>query len=395
MKKTLLNMWRTFRRPATSISLGVLCLGGFIAGIVFWGGFNTALEVTNTEEFCISCHNRPENDLVYTELQETVHWKNHSGVRATCPDCHVPHNWNDKIARKVQASKEVFAWFAGNISTVEKFEERRLVLAQHEWERLSANGSLECKNCHNYASMDWDSMSNTARIQMEQAAERDQSCIDCHKGIAHKLPEGMSSSGGMVGELVQQSHSTRYSIGNEYYSVRHLEMFEEPSLETEGGLLNPASMVKVVAEQGDAIQVEINGWRKTKGFGRVINEDFGLNISTAALSKEAAANSNIVQTFEQKEDDLTGLGWERMTATLWMAKDSFISDPETMWAKADESYNTNCSICHTQPAPAHFSANAWPGMFNGMLSFVNLDADSEALVLKYLQKHSSDFSDDH
>ncbi|WP_413111607.1 pentaheme c-type cytochrome TorC [Thaumasiovibrio sp. DFM-14] len=395
MKEKLKAIWRAFNRPATHISLGVLCLGGFIAGVIFWGGFNTALEATNTEEFCISCHNQPDNDLVYTELQETVHWSNHSGVRATCPDCHVPHNWTDKIARKVQASKEVFAWFAGSISTQEKFEERRLVLAQHEWDRFAANGSLECKNCHNYASMDWDSMSNTARIQMQQAAERDQSCIDCHKGIAHKLPESMDTSGGMIGELVQQSQGTRYSAGSDYYSVRHLEMFEDPALSQRAGLLNPASMIKVVTEQKDAIQVEINGWRKTKGFGRVINEDFGLNIATGSLTKEAAANDTLVQSFEQKEDDLTGLGWERITVTLWMAKDSLLSSPEPLWAKADEAYNTNCSVCHTQPAPAHFSTNAWPGMFNGMLSFVNLDADSEALVLKYLQKHSSDFSDDH
>ncbi len=34
----------------------VLLLGGVIAGIVFWGGFNTTLELTNRMEFCLSCH---------------------------------------------------------------------------------------------------------------------------------------------------------------------------------------------------------------------------------------------------------------------------------------------------------------------------------------------------
>jgi nitrate/TMAO reductase-like tetraheme cytochrome c subunit len=29
---------------------------GVVIGIVFWGGFNTAMEATNTEEFCISRH---------------------------------------------------------------------------------------------------------------------------------------------------------------------------------------------------------------------------------------------------------------------------------------------------------------------------------------------------
>ncbi|MDW3203360.1 pentaheme c-type cytochrome TorC, partial [Vibrio sp. 1865] len=63
--------------------------------------------------------------------------------------------------------------------------------------------------------------------------------------------------------------------------------------------------------------------------------------------------------------------------------------------KSKEAYKTNCSVCHTQPAEAHFDANTWPGMFDGMLAFVNLDTDSEALILKYLQKHSSDYAEGH
>ena len=74
--------------------------------MLFWGAFNTALELTNTEQFCISCHEMRDN--VYQELTRTIHFANRSGVRASCPDCHVPHQWTDKIARKMQASKEVW-----------------------------------------------------------------------------------------------------------------------------------------------------------------------------------------------------------------------------------------------------------------------------------------------
>lgn len=389
---SLINkLWATFWRPAVHISLGVLTLGGFVAGIIFWGGFNTALEFTNTEKFCIGCHEMRDN--VYEELQSTVHWSNHSGVRATCPDCHVPHNWTDKIARKMQASKEVFGAIFGTINTREKFLDKRLELASHEWKRFSANGSLECKNCHDYDSMNWELMSDLAKTQMKQAAERDQSCIDCHKGIAHELPGDMDTSGGMVSELVQKASNTSYSEGESYFSVRYLPMYEDEAMTVDGGQLNPASEVKVVQVKDNVIQVEIAGWRKTKGFGRVINEDFGLNIPTAALSKEAALNETLVEKFEEKEDDLTGLVWQRVSLKLWMPKESLMDDVEEIWAVAGPAYKNNCSVCHTQPAENHFDANTWPGMFNGMLAFVNLDNDSEALVLKYLQKHSSDFSD--
>lgn len=391
MMTLLKKLWATLWRPAAHISLGVLTLGGFIAGILFWGGFNTALEVTNTEKFCIGCHEMRDN--VYEELQATVHWSNHSGVRATCPDCHVPHNWTDKIARKMQASKEVFGAIFGTINTREKFLDKRLELASHEWKRFKANGSLECKNCHDYDSMNWDIMSDLAKTQMKQAAERDQSCLDCHKGIAHDLPGDMESSGGMVSGLVQKAGNTTYSEGGNYYSVRYLPMYEDEALTLDGGQLNPASEVKVVQVKDNAVQIELAGWRKTKGFGRVINEAFGLNIPTAALSKEVALNESLVEKFEQKEDDLTGLVWQRISVKLWMPKESMLEDVEEIWAVAGPAYKNNCSVCHTQPEEAHFDANTWPGMFSGMSAFVNLDRDSEALVLKYLQKHSSDFSD--
>jgi hypothetical protein len=62
-----------------------------VLGIIFWGGFNTAMEWTNREAFCISCHEMKDN--VYAEYRNTIHYQNRTGVRATCPDCHVPKEW--------------------------------------------------------------------------------------------------------------------------------------------------------------------------------------------------------------------------------------------------------------------------------------------------------------
>ncbi len=184
----LKRLWLTALRPSVHYSLGFLTLGGFVMGIIFWGGFNTALELTNTEAFCTGCHEMRDN--VFAELKPTIHYSNRSGVRATCPDCHVPHEWTDKIARKMQASKEVWGKIFGTINTREKFLEHRLELAQHEWARLKANNSLECRNCHSAESMDITRQSPRA----SEAHERflftgEKTCIDCHKGIAHHLPD--------------------------------------------------------------------------------------------------------------------------------------------------------------------------------------------------------------
>jgi cytochrome c-type protein NapC len=188
MKERLKTAWRVINRPSVHYSLGFLTVGGFIAGIVFWGAFNTVLEATNTEFFCVSCHEMRDN--VFAELRGTIHYTNRSGVRATCPDCHVPHEWTDKIARKMQASKEVWGKVFGTIDTREKFLAHRRTLAEHEWARLEANDSLECRNCHNFDFMDFTRQGKRASAAHEKyLASGEKTCIDCHKGIAHKLPD--------------------------------------------------------------------------------------------------------------------------------------------------------------------------------------------------------------
>ena len=158
----------------------------FVAGILFWGGFNWGLEMTNRETFCISCHEMEVN--VFQEYRNTIHYQNRTGVRATCPDCHVPKEWGPKMVRKIKASRELYGKVMGTIDTPEKFAGERLRLAQNEWRRMKANNSQECRNCHNYEYFDY-SVQGRRSNQMHQAGlAAGQTCIDCHKGIAHSLP---------------------------------------------------------------------------------------------------------------------------------------------------------------------------------------------------------------
>jgi cytochrome c-type protein NapC len=188
------DIWAVLRKPSTAFSLVSLVFAGFVAGIIFWGGFNTVLELTNTEQFCISCHEMRDN--VFQELKTTVHYTNRSGVRAHCPDCHVPHNWTNKIARKMQASNEVWGKIFGEVDTREEFQDHRLELAEREWARMKANDSLECRNCHSADSMDITRQSPRAVAAHQRFLFTGQkTCIDCHKGIAHQLPDMRSVPG--------------------------------------------------------------------------------------------------------------------------------------------------------------------------------------------------------
>lgn len=164
----------------------VLIVGG-VVGILFWGGFNWAMEATNTETFCISCHEMRDNAFV--EYQETIHYANRTGVRATCPDCHVPKEWLYKVKRKIQATNELYHKALGSIDTREKFEAKRLELARNVWRSMKETDSRECRNCHNFESMDYPSQGRRAVKQHIEGLAGGQTCIDCHKGIAHELPD--------------------------------------------------------------------------------------------------------------------------------------------------------------------------------------------------------------
>ncbi|MBM3554127.1 MAG: cytochrome C552 [Alphaproteobacteria bacterium] len=191
-KGGLAALWAKLNRPTSRYSLLTILLAGFASGIIFWGGFNTAMEATNTLEFCTACHEMRDN--VYAEYKSTIHFQNRTGVRATCSDCHVPNPWVHKVTRKIQATNEVFHWALGTVSTPEKFENKRLDLAKSVWANMKETDSRECRNCHTLQSMNPEFQRPRARKQHLDAMQAGNTCVDCHKGIAHKnvrdkLPE--------------------------------------------------------------------------------------------------------------------------------------------------------------------------------------------------------------
>ncbi|MER2552229.1 MAG: NapC/NirT family cytochrome c [Thauera sp.] len=180
------RIWGWLRRPNTKRAAGGLIALGVVVGLLAWGAFNAAMDYTNTTAFCVSCHEMDQ--LVHQEYKQSMHYKNPSGVRAGCPDCHVPREWDRKLVRKLKAAVEVWHAMLGTIDTPEKFEAHRLVMAQRVWAEMAANNSRECRNCHGYEAMAFHQQTQRGGEKMEQAMQDDTPCIECHKGVAHKRP---------------------------------------------------------------------------------------------------------------------------------------------------------------------------------------------------------------
>lgn len=170
-----------------TLGAGLIALT-FVIGAVMLTAGAAGLAWTNTEQFCIGCHEMKDN--VYAEFKGTIHDVNRSGVRAICSNCHVPHEPLPLIKRKMRASLELWGHFMGVIDTKEKFEKRRYELATRVWTRMKETDSLECRNCHHDNAFDPDKQSEKARARHSTIKEKGLTCIDCHFGIAHKEPDG-------------------------------------------------------------------------------------------------------------------------------------------------------------------------------------------------------------
>ena len=171
-------------RLALGVALVVLLFSGLMM-IVGAAG----LAWTNTEAFCIGCHEMRDN--VYAEFKGTIHDTNRSGVRAVCSDCHVPREPGAMLVRKVEATFELWGHFVtGVINTKEKFEAHRYDMAKRVWMRMKQTDSLECRNCHKAESMSVALQSERAKGRHAKGEKEGKTCIDCHFGIAHKEPDG-------------------------------------------------------------------------------------------------------------------------------------------------------------------------------------------------------------
>jgi cytochrome c-type protein NapC len=178
---------RLGRTPPLKLAV-VAVLIGLLVGVLGLGGATAVLAVTNTETFCIGCHEMKDN--VYAEFKGTIHDSNRSGVRATCPDCHVPHEIVPKLVAKTKASMEVWGHLIGRIDTKEKFEQHRYQMASNVWRSMKASDSRECRNCHSREGMSKDLQSEKAQARHAKGFSEGKTCIDCHFGIAHKEPDG-------------------------------------------------------------------------------------------------------------------------------------------------------------------------------------------------------------
>ena len=353
----------------------------FALGVIVWGGFNTAMEATNTMGFCVSCHEMRDN--VYAEYQQTKHFENHAGVRAICSDCHVPKEWGHKVVRKIRATNELFHWLAGTIDTREKFEAKRLTLARSVWREMEANGSRECKNCHSYESMHWKSQSMDAMMIMQTAEQRGLSCIECHKGVAHQLPDFPKYYAGLKNDL--QAHLDQDSLDGVRVTTTSFKRLLAAPTKDANKLVDvmPLTDFEILDREGDWLKVRLNAWDKDAS--AELYKTAGQDMELAFLSAQGLTQAKHAGSVASNQAQ-----WRKTSIVGWTQRTDLISDRGMVEGYVEELWRTECNICHNLPRHNRYKAGDWVKLIDAMREKSTLPYAEMTMILKFLQTRAAD-----
>ncbi len=350
----------------------MVMIGVFI-GWLSLGGTAAIMHKTSSTEFCLSCHSM---EIPYEEYQGSVHFTNAKGIRAECSDCHIPKEPLDYVVTKIRASKDIYHEFVtGKIDSEDKYEDHRLAMAEAVWAQFRENDSATCRSCHSFDAMDSYEQSDDAVKMHKYAKENNQTCIDCHKGVAHFAPEP---------ELDREAYDRIVALtANTPSDVKQVFSVNKISL-GDLGVINPAVEMDVVKYEDQKRMIKLSGYQM-KGAEQVLYMSKGQRNIIASLSEAGQKQLEVGQF----EEDRYGNSWR--TASLTTTIDAPVLDTfEPLWAYAEELDNVYCATCHAKIPANHFTVNAWGPVAKGMGDRTDISELDLEILTKFFQNHAKD-----
>lgn len=169
------------------LALGI-ALGIAIAGATTW-----MVNATSTENFCATaCHSM---QWVAAAYRRSPHFANPHGFRASCADCHIPFEsrpatpfqfvFGTVWTKGLSGTHDTIAELRGTISTKEKWDARRPMLAAHVEAWFRQTNYETCRGCHSLAAATGSAVNIHTRLL--KAGKLD--CVECHADVGHDFEE--------------------------------------------------------------------------------------------------------------------------------------------------------------------------------------------------------------
>ena len=337
----------------------------------------------NDTSFCLSCH---EMNFPYQEYKQSRHFKNTSGVRVECNSCHIPQEMVPKLLRKVQAIREVYAHFAGVLDTQELFENERARMAKRLWAEMKASNSRECRSCHKQEAFIFSEFKKPQDAKrMQKGLKEKQTCIDCHKGKIHKMPNLSGGYKKYYKELTADAANLKISGSSTIYPLKIIVCYDGKDGNREGRVI-AATKMSVLEKDGSWLKVRIDGWQQD-GVNAMIYELQGKRVFSVALDKRGREKAKTLSTMTDPDTEQV---WHKVSYETWVKSENVLDNLEKLWGYGAEMHGASCGSCHSLSPTNHFLANQWIGGLKDMKQYINLDKEEYLFLQKYLQMHALD-----
>ncbi|KGQ37169.1 NapC/NirT family cytochrome c [Gallibacterium genomosp. 1] len=355
--------------------IGVI-LGGVILAVTQY-----VMKQTSTTAFCVSCHSM---NIPKEEWEGSVHFSNRKGIRAECADCHIPQDSAfHYVKTKVMALKDVWnTVVVDKLPDQEAYETHRLAMAKQVWAEMKENDSATCKSCHSAEAMVLSEQSEAAQKMHKIAQETNQTCIDCHKGIVHFMPEMEIDNQEASGEL--SKHGGEFSPQDK--TLYSLAMSNANIVDGGSVRLMPYAELNDWKMTGYQVQATLTGWQQV-GAESIVYQNLGKRIMVALLED---VPKDSVQILRSVYDEVTASEWKEIRFVVAVPKNNLTANLTALNQFGKNLNETYCSGCHAPIGADHYTANQWIGVVNSMKDRTSLSGDDVRTLTIYLQRNGKD-----
>jgi sulfatase modifying factor 1 len=191
----------------------------FFSGIIIGGLLiicgEKALNVTSTNDYCISCHIHPSADASW---KKSDHYQTQSGYRVACVDCHLPPKGDRYLwAKGTTGLRDLWSKWTKDSASFNWENRRRLELARHYVYESS------CIKCHeNLFPLKLTKAGEDAHLYYKNTEKtKDLHCINCHLNAGHFIEgytHGSNTTFGSVSSAAKEifKEATKVSDFNNY-----------------------------------------------------------------------------------------------------------------------------------------------------------------------------------
>ncbi|MCP4045185.1 MAG: cytochrome C [Gammaproteobacteria bacterium] len=358
----------------------------FLAALVFIGFVLSSVAVhpaLSSTEFCVSCH---EMEAPLAEYRASSHYNSRTGVRAECSSCHIPEGLGPTLFAKIDALRHVYGHLRGTLSTIEKYEGARLRMAERVWENMEAHDSRECRSCHVEEAIVFEEFHNhNDAKRMAEGLEDGGTCIDCHKGMVHTMPDLSTGYKKLHEDLVAESTDPDIKADT-IYPLETVYGYTSPDGSKEARILMATSLT-VLDNDGEWLKVRVDGWQQDE-VDAMIYALQGKRIFSVALDKPARGKPVVHSTMLDPDTEQT---WHQVSYETWITNESMLQDKQALWDYGKELHSTTCGACHMAIPAEHFLANQWIGVMKDMRRNIrHLSKEQYRFLQKYLQLNAKD-----